>query len=534
MNKIKLMDVSNLKEFDCENKCCLFKDCKAWKGFCPIAFLNNKILSLSQKKINLIECYYGFNDEEIAYEIDEISEEFNVSEDEIKNELEEARLKILNSVEESVLDIYFETINSIVREWSDDISRDDYPYGSLLYDLYLRKLDELYEDSLDEEKEYLSHIELKSFNFKDGCEYFQYHQIEGANNLDNDRCKKISEIYEDFFKDIKDIIFDKKIVNKLKQNDINTLLDLIWTPKNRLFFDVLNLETDKYNYIIRCLKELGYSIGLYGTKLLSLNSFIQQYGVKKGEVVNNSIIQNLCYAYNTVTTLLKLNLTPKHPFKILINNLNDSSFNFVDISEICDGLLIENYEYDCCDSVNKDCKNCPTNILENVFDFSDRIRNILILKYGLIDGKEKTIEEISSILNLPRYNVERGINRGLVLLASPYRKNKLKKYLEIIFKDDLFSKYRNLMLAVFDGKDNVEGIIEEIKNGEEIIFSLDTTIEDLGLSIRTYNCLKRAGLQTLQDLLEKSEDDLLRVRNLGRTSLKEVLELKGKYLFLVK
>ena len=53
---------------------------------------------------------------------------------------------------------------------------------------------------------------------------------------------------------------------------------------------------------------------------------------------------------------------------------------------------------------------------------------------------------------------------------------------------------------------------------------LDMTIEELDLSVRSYNCLKRAGIQTVQDLAAKSEDDMIKVRNLGKKSLKEVKE----------
>jgi len=52
---------------------------------------------------------------------------------------------------------------------------------------------------------------------------------------------------------------------------------------------------------------------------------------------------------------------------------------------------------------------------------------------------------------------------------------------------------------------------------------LEMTIEDMDLSVRSYNCLKRAGIQTVEDLTKKTEDDMLRVRNLGRKSLDEVI-----------
>ncbi len=51
---------------------------------------------------------------------------------------------------------------------------------------------------------------------------------------------------------------------------------------------------------------------------------------------------------------------------------------------------------------------------------------------------------------------------------------------------------------------------------------LDLTIEDLDLSVRSYNCLKRANINTVQDLTEKTEEEMIKVRNLGRKSLEEV------------
>ena len=48
------------------------------------------------------------------------------------------------------------------------------------------------------------------------------------------------------------------------------------------------------------------------------------------------------------------------------------------------------------------------------------------------------------------------------------------------------------------------------------------TIDELYLSVRSYNCLKRAGINTLQELTDKTESDMMRVRNLGRKSLEEV------------
>ena len=53
---------------------------------------------------------------------------------------------------------------------------------------------------------------------------------------------------------------------------------------------------------------------------------------------------------------------------------------------------------------------------------------------------------------------------------------------------------------------------------------LETSIDDLDFSVRAYNCLKRANILTLNDLVEKSENEMMKIRNLGKKSLKEVID----------
>ena len=47
-------------------------------------------------------------------------------------------------------------------------------------------------------------------------------------------------------------------------------------------------------------------------------------------------------------------------------------------------------------------------------------------------------------------------------------------------------------------------------------------LEDMDLSVRSYNCLKRAGIHTLEDIIQKTEDDMIKIRNLGRMNLEEI------------
>ncbi|AMB99124.1 DNA-directed RNA polymerase subunit alpha [Aerococcus urinaehominis] len=70
---------------------------------------------------------------------------------------------------------------------------------------------------------------------------------------------------------------------------------------------------------------------------------------------------------------------------------------------------------------------------------------------------------------------------------------------------------------------DVEIMVEKEETQKEKM--LEMTIEELDLSVRSYNCLKRAGINTVQELTQKSEQEMMKVRNLGRKSLDEV---KGK------
>ena len=66
--------------------------------------------------------------------------------------------------------------------------------------------------------------------------------------------------------------------------------------------------------------------------------------------------------------------------------------------------------------------------------------------------------------------------------------------------------------------------IMNAKQEDSKLKKLETSIDDLDFSVRAYNCLKRAGVNTLGDLTEKSELEMMKIRNLGKKSLKEVMD----------
>ena len=80
-----------------------------------------------------------------------------------------------------------------------------------------------------------------------------------------------------------------------------------------------------------------------------------------------------------------------------------------------------------------------------------------------------------------------------------------------------------LLTNVHEAVNDYESVMKEAQ-GDPVNKGLVMMIEDLDLSVRSYNCLKRAGIQTVEELTQKTEDEMMRVRNLGKKSLKEVKE----------
>ncbi|WP_226660056.1 DNA-directed RNA polymerase subunit alpha [Pseudalkalibacillus hwajinpoensis] len=86
----------------------------------------------------------------------------------------------------------------------------------------------------------------------------------------------------------------------------------------------------------------------------------------------------------------------------------------------------------------------------------------------------------------------------------------------------ILNEHLNIFVGLTDQAQNAEIMVEKEEDQKEKV--LEMTIEELDLSVRSYNCLKRAGINTVQELTQKSEEDMMKVRNLGRKSLEEVQE----------
>ncbi len=95
----------------------------------------------------------------------------------------------------------------------------------------------------------------------------------------------------------------------------------------------------------------------------------------------------------------------------------------------------------------------------------------------------------------------------------------------------ILNEHLSLFIDLTDKAKHAEIMVEKEETKKEKV--LEMTVEELDLSVRSYNCLKRAGINSVEDLISRTEDDMMKVRNLGRKSLEEVLsKLNGLGLSL--
>ena len=86
----------------------------------------------------------------------------------------------------------------------------------------------------------------------------------------------------------------------------------------------------------------------------------------------------------------------------------------------------------------------------------------------------------------------------------------------------ILSEHLNLFVNLSDNAKHTEIMVVKDDDKKEKV--LELSIEELDLSVRSYNCLKRAGINTVEDLASKTEEDMMKVRNLGRKSKEEILQ----------
>ena len=86
----------------------------------------------------------------------------------------------------------------------------------------------------------------------------------------------------------------------------------------------------------------------------------------------------------------------------------------------------------------------------------------------------------------------------------------------------ILNDHLNLFVELSDEAKKTETMVEREETIKEKV--LEMTIEELDMSVRSFNCLKRAGIDTVEDLINRTEEDMIKVRNLGKKSLEEVIQ----------
>ncbi len=144
-----------------------------------------------------------------------------------------------------------------------------------------------------------------------------------------------------------------------------------------------------------------------------------------------------------------------------------------------------------------------------------------IKKNGVIaiDSLYSPIERVSYEVESARVGQDESYDK---LILDVWTNGSMKPEEAIALASRILIEHFNILTDLSSIAD-VSGMMIE-KTEDPKVKALETSIEDLDFSVRAYNCLKRAGIHTLQDLVNKSENDMMKIRNLGKKSLKEVLD----------
>ena len=106
------------------------------------------------------------------------------------------------------------------------------------------------------------------------------------------------------------------------------------------------------------------------------------------------------------------------------------------------------------------------------------------------------------------------------LIIEVWTDGSLKAHEALSLAAKVMTSHLNLFIDLSEATKNTQVMIE--KEESQKVKVLETSIEELELSVRSFNCLKRAGIATVEDLISKSQSDMMKVRNLGKKSLDEV------------
>jgi len=139
--------------------------------------------------------------------------------------------------------------------------------------------------------------------------------------------------------------------------------------------------------------------------------------------------------------------------------------------------------------------------------------------YIPIDALYSPIERISYEVDNARVGQDANYDK---LIMNVYTKGSIRPEEAMALSAKILVEHLNILMDLSEIAD-LTGVMNA-KQEDSKLKKLETPIDDLDFSVRAYNCLKRAGINTLGDLTEKTEIEMMKIRNLGKKSLKEVIE----------
>lgn len=163
------------------------------------------------------------------------------------------------------------------------------------------------------------------------------------------------------------------------------------------------------------------------------------------------------------------------------------------------------------------------------YHLSDANKQNYLAAVGGGVGAPQGLIFIDSIFT-PVYKVESNVENTRVGNITDYDKLTLKVITNgtitakeaVSLAAKVLNEHLKLFIEMSDEAKNAEILVERPEVKKEKV--LEMSIDDLVLSVRSYNCLKRAGIDTVEDLIHRTEEDMIKVRNLGRKSLEEVIQ----------
>ena len=141
------------------------------------------------------------------------------------------------------------------------------------------------------------------------------------------------------------------------------------------------------------------------------------------------------------------------------------------------------------------------------------------LGYIAIDALYSPIARVSYEVEAARVGQDANYDK---LIMNVYTNGSIKPEEAMALAAKIVIEHMNIITNLSEIADTT-GIMNAKKEDSKLK-KLETSIDDLDFSVRAYNCLKRAGINTLGDLTEKSELEMMKIRNLGKKSLKEVID----------